>query len=118
MGLTVNAKAYAADAVSANNVGYVGPAKTQSVKDDLVLKRTAPNPNAAYSGNTQVSAKLSRTHTLTGALTSTGVMGLEIRGIWPVGMSSADIDTACADMGAWIASADGKTAMKTPKVNF
>lgn len=117
MGLTVNAKSYATDAVSANNVGYVGPAKTMSIKDDINLKRIAPSPTALYSGNSQVSAKLQRTHTLTGALTATGNSTFELRGVFPVGMPQADIDTICADLGAWLASAEAKTVFKTPKVN-
>lgn len=72
MSLSINAKTYTADSFQKDIVGYIGTLKTVTVKDDTVLKRTAPKPTTVFSGVGKTSAKLTRTLTLTGALTPTG----------------------------------------------
>jgi hypothetical protein len=99
-------------------VGYIGPNKTVSVKDDAKLYRVAPKPTSAFSGVGRTTAKLTRTHTLTGALTPSGEAILEINVSIPVGMASADIDVLLNDMGAFLASATFKTHVKAQQINF
>jgi len=118
MALTVNAKTYAADAFGSNSVGYIGPLKTNSVKDDLVLRRTAAKPTKLFSGVSRAQAKLTRTHTLTGALTPTFESISDVQVSIPVGTAAADIDAICADLGAYIASTAFKDLLKTQKINF
>lgn len=119
MSLTVNAKSYVADAFSGPNLTvYAGPAQTLSIKDRIALGRTAAKPTSEFSGVVRASAKLTRTLTLTGALTSSGDAIFEMKTSIPVGAAGADIDTACADLGAWIASAEFKTALKESQVNI
>lgn len=118
MALSINAKTYNADSYQQNAVGYIGSAKTVSVKDDVVLKRTQPKPTSVFSGIGRTSAKLTRTATLTGALTPTGDAILEISVNVPVGMASADVDTMLNDMGAFLASATFKTHVKSQQVSF
>lgn len=118
MSLSVNTKTYAADSVGPNLVGYAGPAHTSSVKDKIALGRTVAKPTAAFSGVVRSEGKLTRTLTLTGALTPTADGILEIRTSVPVGAASADIDAMLNDMGAFLASATYKDIVKKSAVNF
>lgn len=118
MSLTVNAKTYTADQYSNNAVIYVGPAHTLSVADDIRTGRVAPKPTSTFSGVGRTSCKLSRTLTLTGALTPTGGAILEINVSVPVGAASGDIDTLLNDMGAFLASATYKTHVKGLQIAF
>lgn len=118
MALTINAKTYNADSYNKDSIGYIGAAKTVSVKDDVRLARTAPKPTAIFSGVGRTQAKMSRTLTLTGALTPTGDAILAIDVSIPVGMASADVDTLLNDMGSFLASASFKTHVKAQQVSF
>jgi hypothetical protein len=118
MSLTVNASTYAADSIGPNLVAYAGPAHTASVKDRLSLGRTAAKPTSVFSGVVRSEGKLTRTLTLTGALTTTGDAILEIRTSIPVGAASAAIDAMLNDMGAFLASASYKTIVKNSAINF
>jgi hypothetical protein len=111
MSLTVNAKSYTADGYSNNAVSYVGPAHTVSVKDDLRVGRVLPKPTSIFSGVARQSFKLTRTHTLTGALTTVGDSISDFSTSIPVGASAADIELICTDLGAFIASAAFKTML-------
>jgi len=118
MSLTVNAKTYTPDAFGSNSVGYIGPLKTASVKDDLVLRRTAAKPTGTFSGVARSQAKLTRTLTLTGAKTPTWEVIADLTVSIPVGFAAADVDALCADLGALVASADFKSSLKQQKINF
>lgn len=118
MSLPINSKTYTADSFATNQVGYNGPGKTGSTKDDVVLRRTAPKATAAFSGMSRTSAKLTRTLALTNALTPVGEAIIDIQVAVPVGYTAADVDTLLNDMGAFLASASFKTHVKTPQVAF
>lgn len=118
MTLTVNAKTYTGDSFTDNAVGYTGPAHTVSIKDYLSLKRTRPKPTSVFSGVGRTEAKITRTHTLTGALTPTGEAILAVNVSVPVGMASADVDSLLNDMGALVSSASFKTHVKSQTINF
>lgn len=118
MSLVFNAKTYTADSFNGNNVSYIGAAKTVTIKDDLRLARTAPKATSVYSGNGRTEAKLTRTHTLTGALTPSGDSIARLEFSLPVGVASADVDAICADLAALVGSADFKTHLKTQKINY
>lgn len=118
MPLVFNTKTFTADSYNGNNVGYIGPGKTASVKDDLRLARTAAKATATFSGNSRVEAKLTRTHTLTGALTPTGDSIFRIEVSLPVGISSGDITALKADMAALVGTADFGTLMSAQKVSY
>jgi hypothetical protein len=118
MSLTVNLDTYSADSFGSNSVGYIGPAKTSSTKDDLVLRRTAPKPTSVFSGVARAQAKLTRTVALTGALTPTGDQIADLSFSLPVGIAAADVDSLCDDLGAFVASAEFKTHLKSQKINF
>jgi len=117
MALTINAKTYSADSFGPNAVGYVGPAHTASVKDTVRLARTPAKPSTAYSGTNRYQLKASRTHTLTGALTTTGDSVADLGFNLPMGIASADVDALCADLGAYIASAEFKTLLKAMTIS-
>lgn len=118
MSLTFNTKTYTADSYSKDLVGYIGAGKTVTVKDDLKLSRTAPKPTASFSGLGRANAKLSRTLTLTGALTPTGDAIVECSVAVPAGFTAADVDTLLDDFGALISGADMKTIVKSQKISF
>lgn len=118
MSLSVNAKTYTADAYGQNAVGYIGTGKTLTAKDDVRLLRTLPKPTAIFSGVSRATSKLTRTLTLTGALTPTADSIVEISVSVPVGAASADIDTMLNDMGAFLASASYKTHVKSQQISF
>lgn len=118
MSLTINAKTFTADSFQQNIVGYNGPAHTISVKDDVVLKRTAPKATAIFSGVSRSEGKLTRTLTLTGALTPTGEGIISISASIPVGAAGADIDSMCNDMGAYLSSASYKLLVKSGQIAY
>lgn len=118
MSVSVNAKTYSAYAVGPNLVGYSGPAHTSTVKDRLNLGRTEAKPTTTFSGVVRSDSKLTRTLTLTGALTPTADAILEIKTSIPVGAAGADIDAILDDMGAFLASASYKTIVKNSVINF
>jgi len=118
MSLTVNAKAYTADSFQQSAVGYIGANHTVSVKDDIRLSRVQPKPTSVFSGVGRTSAKITRTHTLTGALTPTWDAILDVQVTIPVGMASADVDTLLNDFGAFLASASFKLHVKGQQISF
>lgn len=118
MSLTINAKTFAPDQYAQDVVGYIGPAHTLSLKDDVQLSRVAPKPTAVFSGVGRTSAKLTRTGTLTGALTPTGNSIVQINVSVPVGSASADIDALLNDMGSFLSSATFKTHVKGLQITF
>jgi hypothetical protein len=118
MPLTINAKTYTADSFQKDSIGYIGTAKTVSVKDDVKLARTQPKPTDVFSGLGRTQAKMSRTLTLTGAKTTAGDAILTIDVAVPVGFAGADVDSLLNDMGAFLASASFKTHVKSQQVNY
>lgn len=118
MSLTINAKTYNADSYETDAVGYIGSLKTVTVKDDVRLSRVKPKATATFSGLAKTTAKMSRTLTLTGALTPTGEGSVSILVQIPVGYASADVDALLNDMGAFLASASFKTHVKSQQVSF
>lgn len=118
MPLTINAKTYTADSFATDSVGYIGAGKTTSVKDDVVLRRLAIKPTSVFSGVSRTFAKLTRTLTLTGALTPNSDAYVNIEVMVPVGYAAADVDALLNDMGAYLASASFKTLVKARQVSY
>jgi len=118
MSLTINAKTYTADSYQKDSVGYTGPAHTLSVKDYVRLLRNAAKAVVGFSGVSRTDAKLTRTLTLTGALTTAHDAILDVSMSVPVGAASADIDAMLNDFGAFVASATFKTHVKNQTVAY
>jgi len=118
MSLTINAKAFTADKYGQDLVGYIGPAHTLSLLDDVQLSRVAPKPTSVFSGVGRTSAKLTRTFTLTGALTTTGNAICQISCSVPVGAAGADVDALLNDFGSFLSSATFKTHVKGLQITF
>jgi hypothetical protein len=118
MALTIDSQSYVADSFQKDVVLYIGPAKTVSVKDDLKLSRQAPKATSDFSGLARTSCKLTRTLTLTGALTPTADVIVTIDVAVPVGYTAADVDEALDDAGEFLASASFKTHVKSQKISF
>lgn len=117
MALSIGAKSYNADGWGTNSVHFQGPANTISVKDQVIQKKTGPKPTSTFSGMSRFQVKLLRTLTLTGAKTATGESTVDCNFNFPVGCTNADIDAACADLGAYFASAAFKAAVKAGQTN-
>lgn len=118
MSLTINAKTYTADSFQKDDIGYIGAAKTASVKDDVKLSRSTPVSTDTFSGMSRTEAKLTRTLTLTNARTATGDAILRILVAVPVGYAAADVDTLLNDFGAFLSSASFKSHVKSQQINF
>lgn len=118
MALTFNTKTYNANSFNANSVDYIGASKTVTVKDDLSLRRTAPKATSVFSGVGRAQAKLTRTLSLTGALTPTGDAIINCDVSVPVGYTAADVDALLNDFGAMISGAEMKTLVKSQKINY
>lgn len=118
MTITINTKAYNADSFGSNAVGYIGPLKTASVKDDLILRREAAKATTTFSGVARAHVKLTRTLALTNAKTPSWDAIANVQASVPVGFTAADVDAFCTDLGAYVASAEFKTLLKTQKINF
>lgn len=118
MSLTVNAKTFVPNSFGPTAITYFGPAHTVSALDDIRLAYVAPKPTSVFSGVGRTSVKLSRTVPLTGALTPTGVMIVEINVSSPVGAASADIDAALNDTGSHLSGATQKTIVKNQQISF
>lgn len=113
MTITVNTKAFNADVASSpNSMPYTGPANTLSVTDRIDLYRTPPKASKVFSGVGRSRAKLSRTLTLTGALTTTGLATLDININIPVGAASADVDSLLSDAAAFLGLQSAKDLAK------
>jgi len=118
MSWTFNTKVYTADQYGLDAVGYAGVLKTLTVADDLQLSRVPAKPTSVFSGVSRTQAKMTRTLTLTGALTPTGKAILSINVSIPVGAASADIDALLNDMGAALSHANFKTHVKSLQLTF
>lgn len=118
MSITFNTKTYSGDSFATNSIGYVGAGKTASVKDDLLLSRSAAKPTDTFSGLSRTEAKLTRTLTLTGAKTATGEVKIRVMVDVPVGYNPTDVDTLLNDAGALVSGADFKNHVKQQKINF
>lgn len=116
--LVINTKNFAADRYGLDAVGYIGPAHTLSTLDDVQLSRVMPKPTSVFSGVGRTSAKLTRTLTLTGALTTSGNAIVQINVSVPVGAASADVDALLNDMGSFLSSASAKTHVKGLQITF
>jgi len=118
MSLTFNTKTYTADKYNSDAIGYVGAAHTLSVKDDFQLARVAPKPTTTFSGVGRSSAKLTRTLTLTNALTTTGDAIVQVSISVPVGAASADVDAMLNDVGAFLSGANSKTLAENLNISY
>jgi len=118
MPLTINTKTFTADSFGKDRIGYSGPDKTGSTKDDLSLARTAAKPTAVFSGVQRTSAKLVRTMTLTGALTPSHDAIMELPVSVPIGASDVDVTAMVADFAGFVSSAEFLSHVLTQKNAF
>lgn len=117
MALTINAKSYVADGFAQDSVHFQGPAQTTTVQDGVIQKKFAPKVTTLSSGKSRFLLKANRSHTLIGAKETVGSGSCEILFTLPVGITDADRDAYCNDLGTYIATAGFKAALKTGQVN-
>lgn len=118
MSLTPGALTYPPDSYQKDSVGYIGVLKTASVKDDIVLSRVAPKPTSVFSGVLRTRAKLTRTYALTGALTPTGDVIVEVSASVPVGMSATDVATVKGVVADMVTDGDFLTLVRDGKITY
>lgn len=118
MSLTPGALTFTPDSYQKDQVGYIGVAKTASVKDDIVLSRTLPKPTAVFSGVLRTRLKFVRTLTLTGALTPTGDVIVEVNCSVPVGASDANLDTVKGIVADAVADTDFAKLLKFGQITY
>lgn len=118
MSFTANAKTFTQNGGTATFSNFLGPAHTQSVLDDIRLGLTVAKPTTVFSGVGRFSIKLTRTCTLTGALTTVGNLIIDIGSSIPIGVAGADVDAALNDLGALLSSATGKTMFKNQQISW
>lgn len=118
MSLTPGALTFTPDSYQKDQVGYIGVLKTASVKDDIILSRTAPKPTAVFSGVLRTRLKFVRTLTLTNALTPTGDVIVEVNCSVPVGASDANLDTVKGIVADAVTDADFAKLLKFGQVTY
>lgn len=118
MSLTPGAATFTADSYQKDSVGYVGVLKTNSVKDDIALRRVHPKPTATFSGVARSGLKFTRTMTLTGALTPTADLIYDVSVSCPVGVDPTALATATALFAAMAAEADFATLVSGGKITY
>jgi hypothetical protein len=117
MSFAFNSKTFTPNGNGQNDASYAGPDKTVTDKDDIRLVRSAPKPTATFSGVAKVSAKLTRTLALTGALTPKGDIIMEISFSTPVGAVDADLTEILADGAAFLAATSAANLLKKQTIN-
>jgi len=117
MSVTFNTKTYTADSFQQNIIGYVGASNTNTVKDQMVLKRTAAKATPVFSGVARSNLKLVKTLTLTGAKTATGDFIADCSFSNPVGSNPTDVDNLMADLGAAIIATFAKNMVKNGTIS-
>nr|URG15282.1 MAG: coat protein [Leviviridae sp.] len=117
MSLTISTKTYVVDRVQPDTVRYAGPANTPTVKDFVILGRTAAKGGSGI----QVARFWHKTQKTVVVNATTGEMqqssgNLEL--VLPIGMASADVDTLLADIASFLTSTAGKDAIKKAAINL
>lgn len=118
MSLTISTKTYSADRIQPDNVRYVGPANSVSIKDYFILGRTAPKPTSTFSGVSRFFAKNQATVEVNSATGETAVASGNLELSLPVGMTDTAIDSLLADMASFLGSTAGKDAVKKALINL
>lgn len=113
-----NTRTYTLDRYnSPDNVSYVGPANTISVKDILSLSRTFPKPVSDNRGVGKPYVKRTKTVVVNPTTGETKDLIVYFGGSVPVGTSDAEIDAVLADYAAWVNTADAKSLFKSLDIN-
>lgn len=118
MALTIGVKTFSADSFQKDSVGYIGPDKTVTMKDDLKMSRTAAKPTSVFSGLSRAQAKLTRTLALTGALTPQGDCIITVDVAVPVGALAADIEAVIQDIGDLVQTASFEAQVEKGQISF
>jgi len=118
MPLSPGAATFTADSYQKDSVEYIGVLKTNSVKDNITLRRTAPKPTPVFSGVARSGLKFVRTLTLTGALTPTADAIFDLSVSLPVGAAPADLATIIALFAAMVGEADFATLATSGKIAY
>lgn len=113
-----NTRTYNQNRVEPDRVEYAGPANTFTVKDVLSLFRTMPKPVNGFLGVARPGMKFVKTVTTNATTGETHDLIFNVTASVPVGTPSADVDAVCADLAAFVNTADAKALFKSGKVNI
>lgn len=117
MGLpTINTKTFSLDSqLTADSVRYIGVAGTDSTKDSLTLRRTAPKATKTSPGVARTSSKRVITELVNGQPVD-GI--IETTTSIPVGFSAAGKTALRADMAGFLQSTAGPLLIEKAQINF
>jgi hypothetical protein len=115
MTITVNTKDYVRDSSpNANTEVYRGPNATASVKDALLLSRTAAKPTDTFPGMAKSRGKFTRTVEYATGKYADAI--IEFTSSFPVGTAEADVDALRDDMGDFLIASYGNVVIFDQKI--
>lgn len=116
MALTISTKTYNFDTnPTPDSSKYIGPAKTSTVKDDVLLKRMAPKPTKDFAGVARASEKTVKSVVIAGI---TRDLIAETTFSYPAAALQADITALRVDHSSLIASAPTQTLVDNGKISY
>lgn len=118
MAIVISTKTYTADRVQPDQVRFVGPANTVSVRDYFTLGRVAPKPTATFAGMARFFVKKQMTVEVNASTSEVAVASGNLELALPVGITDANIDLLLADYVSFLGSTAGKDAVKKALINL
>lgn len=116
MSITLNTRVFEKDREQPDSNTFAGPDHTFSNKDIFTLSRVYPVAGGGTLGVARPSAKFTRTVAVGTDVYKDAILGTT--GSLPVGMTDQAVEDLADDMSAWLASADGKTFLKSLRIDF
>lgn len=114
-----NARTYNLDRYnSPDSVSYAGSGHTPALKDVITLSRTFPKTSKDDLGVAKPYFKRTKTVVVNATTGEKKDLIVYIGASVPVGTPGADIDDVCADLAAWVNTADAKALMKSLDINI
>lgn len=116
MSLTISTKAYTFDTnPSPDAARYYGPAQTSTIKDLVILKRTAPKATKDFGGVVRASEKTVKNFLVNGVLRD---LIAETNFSYPVGADQATITALRVDHSSLLASSPTQTLVDNSKISY
>jgi hypothetical protein len=116
MALTISTKTYNFDTnPTPDSAKYIGPAKTSTIKDDVILKRMAPKVTKDYGGVARAFEKTVKSVVINGV---TRDLIAETVFSYPAQAAQADVTALRVDHSSLIASAPTQTLVDNSKISY
>lgn len=116
MALTISTKTYSFDTnPTPDSALYTGPAKTSTIKDNVIIKRVAPKPTKDYGGVVRSSEKTVKTVLINGIARD---LIAETTFNYPAQALPADVTTLRVDHSNLVANAATQTLVDNGKISY